>query len=278
MSALSQAALTDLIAERTAALLPTLDTTPIPAPTPTSASQLAAAIDHTLLKPTATSAQIRQLCQEAATHNFASVCVNPTWVALAAEELRTANAVVCTVIGFPLGATLTTAKVAETEAAIAQGAREVDMVLTIGHLKEENYAAVHADIVAVVTAAHAQNAIVKVIIETCLLTPAEKIAASLLVKAAGADFVKTSTGFSTGGATVADVQLMRRAVGPNLGIKAAGGVRSAADAFQMFAVGATRIGASAGVAILTSMATSGGVDDHPSQETQQHVAEGKQTY
>ncbi|MCB0085231.1 MAG: deoxyribose-phosphate aldolase, partial [Caldilineaceae bacterium] len=187
-----------------------------------------------------------------------------------AELLAAATSVVCTVIGFPLGATLTAAKVVETTAAIDAGAQEVDMVLNIGRLKDGEYAAVYSDIAAVVQVAHARQALVKVIIEACLLTQEEKVAASILTQEAGADFVKTSTVFSTGGATVADVQLMRLTVGPKMGIKAAGGVRSAADAFQMFAVGATRIGASAGVQIVQSLQT----DAAPMHND----TEGKTTY
>ncbi|MEZ4615244.1 MAG: deoxyribose-phosphate aldolase [Caldilineaceae bacterium] len=195
------------------------------------------------------------ICQEAATHDFASVCINPTWVPLCTELLADAQSVVCTVIGFPLGATLTATKVAETREVVALGAREVDMVMNIGRLKDGDHVAVAADIAAVVEAAHGLNALVKVIIETCLLSQEEKIVAALLTQAAGADFVKTSTGFNSGGATVDDVRLLRLAVGPAMGVKAAGGVRSAADALQMIGVGATRLGASAGVKIVESLQT-----------------------
>lgn len=253
MSRSSQRALAALIDDRTPALLHA-DTAPmIIGPVDYSAAQLAATIDHTLLKPEATSGQIRQLCQEAAAHGFASVCVNPTWVALCAEVLADSLPVVCTVVGFPLGATLTTVKAAEAQAVLQLGATEVDMVLNIGLLKEKAYADLYSDIAAVVDVAHAAGALVKVIIEACLLSQEEKIAAALVTQAAGADFVKTSTGFSSGGATLADVRLLRLAVGSEMGVKAAGGVRSAEDARQMIGVGATRLGASAGVKIMESL-------------------------
>ncbi|MEZ4675001.1 MAG: deoxyribose-phosphate aldolase [Caldilineaceae bacterium] len=187
--------------------------------------------------------------------------MNPTWVPLCTELLADAQSVVCTVIGFPLGATLTATKVAETREVVALGAREVDMVMNIGRLKDGDHVAVAADIAAVVEAAHGLNALVKVIIETCLLSQEEKIVAALLTQAAGADFVKTSTGFNSGGATVDDVRLLRLAVGPAMGVKAAGGVRSAADALQMIGVGATRLGASAGVKIVEE-STDGGRSVH----------------
>ncbi|MEZ4867112.1 MAG: deoxyribose-phosphate aldolase [Caldilineaceae bacterium] len=264
-----QKRLADLIAIRTPAILAeTDDGAAVTLPTLTPAA-VAAMIDHTLLKPEATKAQIEQLCREARDFGFASVCVNPTWVALCAKHLAQARAKVCTVIGFPLGAGLTTIKAQETEAVIRLGAQEVDMVINIGRLKDGAWAEVYGDIAAVVESAHTAardaDVLVKVIIETALLTPAEKVAASLLTLDAGADFVKTSTGFSSGGATVADVRLMRRTVGPRLGIKAAGGIRTGADAQQMIAAGATRLGASAGVSIVRSLqpaadATTGGSD------------------
>lgn len=207
-------------------------------------------IDHTLLKPDATQDEIAQLCYEARAHHFASVCVNPAHVKLAAQLLRGSDVPVCTVVGFPLGATPATVKAYETQQAIRDGATEIDMVINIGALKSGDYRVVYEDIGAVVRTAHAANALVKVIIEAALLTDEEKVIASQLSKAAGADYVKTSTGFGPGGATVADVALMRRVVGPGLGVKAAGGVRSYADAKAMIAAGATRIGASAGVAIV----------------------------
>jgi deoxyribose-phosphate aldolase len=210
---------------------------------------LASLIDHTLLKPDATREEVEQLCREAAQFCFASVCVNPNWVALCRELLRGSGVKVCTVIGFPLGAHLPDTKVYETKRAIEQGAEEVDMVINIGALKSRDYALVEQDIHGVVTAA-AGRALVKVILETALLTRDEKVMGSTLAKAAGADFVKTSTGFGGGGATVEDVQLMRETVGPEMGVKASGGVRSREDAEKLVAAGATRLGASAGVKIV----------------------------
>jgi deoxyribose-phosphate aldolase len=207
-------------------------------------------IDHTLLKADATQDQVAQLCYEARAHHFASVCVNPAHVKLAAELLRGSDVLVCTVVGFPLGATPPTVKAFETTQAIRDGATEIDMVINIGALKSKDYQAVYEDIGAVVRAAHAGNALVKVIIEAALLNDEEKVIASQLSKAAGAEYVKTSTGFGPGGATVADITLMRKVVGPEMGIKAAGGVRNLADAQAMIAAGATRIGASAGVKIV----------------------------
>jgi len=207
-------------------------------------------IDHTLLKPDASQDQIARLCYEARTYQFASVCINPTHVKLAAQLLKGSKVDVCTVVGFPLGATPATVKAYETQQAVRDGATEIDMVINIGALKSQDYNPVFEDIGAVVRTAHAANALVKVIIEAALLTDEEKVIACQLSKAAGADFVKTSTGFGPGGATVADVTLMRRVVGPNIGVKAAGGVGSYSDAQEMVAAGATRIGASAGVAIV----------------------------
>lgn len=206
-------------------------------------------IDHTLLKPDATADQIAQLCFEARKYEFASVCVNPTHVKLCSDLLSGSPVKVCTVVGFPLGASPTDVKVFETETAIQDGATEIDMVINIGALKARDLDLVAKDIDAVVRMAHASGALVKVIIETALLTNEEKEIASLLTKQAGADYVKTSTGFSGGGATVEDVELMRRVVGPEMGIKAAGGVKDYEDAKKMVAAGATRIGASAGVKI-----------------------------
>jgi deoxyribose-phosphate aldolase len=213
-------------------------------------TNVARLIDHTLLKADASQDQIAQLCYEARTHHFASVCVNPAHVKLSAQLLKGSDVAVCTVVGFPLGATPPTVKAYETQQAIRDGATEIDMVINIGALKSEDYKTVYEDIAAVVRAAHAGNALVKVIIEAALLNDEEKVIASQLTKAAGADFVKTSTGFGPGGATVADVALMRRVVGPNLGVKAAGGVSNYADAQAMISAGATRIGASAGVRIM----------------------------
>lgn len=207
-------------------------------------------IDHTILKPDATPDQIAQLCYEARKYEFASVCVNPTHVKMCAELLRGSPVKVCTVVGFPLGASSTDVKVFETETALRDGATEIDMVINIGALKGKDYELVAKDINAVVRMAHAAGALVKVIIETALLTDQEKEIACLLAKEAGADYVKTSTGFSSGGATVEDIALMRRVVGPEMGIKAAGGVSSYEDAEKMVFAGATRIGASAGVKIV----------------------------
>jgi deoxyribose-phosphate aldolase len=211
---------------------------------------LAKMIDHTLLKPDATQQEIAQLCFEAKKYGFASVCVNPTWVPLCAQLLKDSPVKVCTVIGFPLGATSSETKAFETRTAIEQGATEIDMVINIGALKARDLETVAKDIRGVVNAAHAKNIIVKVIIETALLTDEEKTIASLISKEAGADFVKTSTGFAGGGATVHDVELMRKTVGPQMGVKASGGVRTYEDAASMIKAGATRIGASAGVKII----------------------------
>lgn len=211
---------------------------------------LAKYIDHTLLKPDATQQEIAQLCYEARKYGFASVCVNPSWVSLCAQLLKGSEVRVCTVIGFPLGATSSESKAFETETAIRQGATEIDMVINIGALKARDLETVARDIRGVVNAAHARGVIVKVIIETALLSDEEKTIASLIAKEAGADFVKTSTGFAGGGATVHDVELMRKAVGPQMGVKASGGVKTYEDAASMIKAGATRIGASAGVKII----------------------------
>jgi deoxyribose-phosphate aldolase len=211
---------------------------------------LAMMIDHTLLKPDATPDQIAQLCFEARKYGFASVCINPAWVKLAAQLLQGSPVKVCTVIGFPLGATAPEVKAFETQNAIEQGATEIDMVINVGALKARDLELVARDVRGVVAAARAGGAVVKVIIEAVLLTDEEKTIACLLSKEAGADFVKTSTGFAGGGATVHDVELMRRVVGPEMGVKAAGGVRTYADAESMIKAGATRIGASAGVKII----------------------------
>jgi deoxyribose-phosphate aldolase len=219
---------------------------------------LASLIDHTLLRADATAAEIRQLCAEARKYRFASVCVNPYWVPLAAAELSGSPVKVCTVVGFPLGANSTATKVAETQNAVHQGAAEIDMVINIGELKGGNYDAVRADIAAVGEVAHQGGAILKVILETALLDDRQKVIASTLAKETGAEFVKTSTGFSTGGATVHDVALMRATVGEAMGVKASGGIRSLEDLKKMTAAGATRIGASAGVKIMESEAAEGG--------------------
>lgn len=211
--------------------------------------EIANYIDHTLLKAEATQSQIETLCEEAKEYSFCSVCVNPTWVSLAANLLKGTDVKVCTVIGFPLGATTAETKAFETVNAIHNGAKEIDMVINVGALKGGDIETVKRDIEAVVNAAKDQ-ALVKVIIETSLLTDEEKVTACRLSVEAGADFVKTSTGFSTGGATVTDIKLMRKTVGPNIGVKASGGVRTAADAKAMIEAGATRIGASSGVNIV----------------------------
>ena len=205
-------------------------------------------IDHTLLKQDATGKQIDCLLSEARKYDFASVCVNPAWVEHAKKGLEGTDVKVCTVVGFPLGATTSVVKAFETKEAIQNGADEIDMVINVGALKSGNLALVESDIRAVVEASG--DKLVKVIIEACLLTDQEKVVACQLAQKAGADFVKTSTGFSTGGATVADVTLMRETVGPKMGVKAAGGARSYADALAFVEAGATRIGTSAGVAIL----------------------------
>ncbi|HEM4051209.1 TPA: deoxyribose-phosphate aldolase [Streptococcus suis] len=205
-------------------------------------------IDHTILKPETSKEQVAQILAEAKEYDFASVCVNPTWVTYAAQELKDSDVKVCTVIGFPLGANTPAVKAFETKDAIENGADEIDMVINIGALKSKNDELVLEDIKAVVEASG--DKLVKVIIETCLLTEEEKVKACQLSKEAGADFVKTSTGFSTGGATVEDVALMRKTVGSDMGVKASGGARSYEDAIAFIEAGATRIGASSGVAIM----------------------------
>lgn len=214
-----------------------------------SARDWASLIDHTLLKPEATEDDIKRLCEEAARFHFASVCVNPTWVKASACHLKGTGVPVCTVIGFPLGATLPDVKAYEARRAIFDGAREVDMVINIGALKSGDDCAVEHDIRSVVEVAHEVGVTCKVIIETALLTDEEKVRACLAAKNAGADFVKTSTGFAKGGATVSDIALMRQVVGPELGVKASGGVKGLEDARKMVEAGATRIGASVGVKI-----------------------------
>ena len=204
-------------------------------------------IDHTILKPEATEAAVQKIIDEAKEYNFFSVCINPCWVAFASEQLADTDVAVCTVIGFPLGANTPEVKAAD---AIKNGANEVDMVINIGALKSQQYDYVRQDIQGVVDAAKGK-ALVKVIIETALLTDEEKVKACELAKEAGADFVKTSTDFSTGGAKVADIRLMRETVGPDMGVKASGGVHNAEEALAMIEAGATRIGASTGVAIVS---------------------------
>ncbi len=221
-----------------------------------AADGIARLIDHTLLKPDATEEQIKKLCQEALEFSFASVCVNPSWVPLAAKLLEGSLVKVCTVIGFPLGATTPTTKAIETRDAIANGAREIDMVINVGALKSGDDQLVLRDIEAVVAAARGQ-ALVKVILDTALLTKEEIVKACLLAKRAGADFVKTSTGFGGGGATVEDIALMRQTVGEGMGVKASGGIRDRKSAEALVAAGASRIGASASVAIATGKAPGG---------------------
>jgi deoxyribose-phosphate aldolase len=213
-------------------------------------SGVAAMIDHTLLKPDATRQNIEELCREAAQFHFATVCVNPVWVALCARLLAASGVGVCSVVGFPLGATMPDVKRYETQRAIFDGAREIDMVINVGALKSGDLRVVERDIEAVVMPCRECGALSKVIIEAALLTDDEKVTACTLAKAAGADYVKTSTGFGPGGATAADVALMRRVVGAEMGVKAAGGVRDLDSVNAMIAAGATRVGASAGVKIV----------------------------
>jgi deoxyribose-phosphate aldolase len=215
-----------------------------------SARDVASLIDHTILKPEATRQDVERICKEALEHHFASVCVNPVFVPLAAGILRGSKVKICAVIGFPLGANLSGSKVEEARAALVAGAEELDMVIHVGGLKAGDNDAVLADIRGVVQAVHAGGAICKVIIETCLLTEEEKERACRMACEAGADFVKTSTGFNTSGATLADVALMRRIVGPTVGVKASGGVRTLDDLVKMVDAGATRIGTSGGVKIV----------------------------
>lgn len=215
---------------------------------------IAGLIDHTLLKPDATESDIRKVCVEARRFSFASVCVNPYWVPVVASELKSTAVKVCTVVGFPLGASATATKAAEAETAVRAGAQEIDMVINVGELKGGKSDTVRADIRAVVEASHRNGAIVKVILETALLTDEEKAIGCTMSKLAGADFVKTSTGFGGGGATTHDIALMRSVVGPDMGVKASGGVRTLDDLRKMAAAGATRIGASASVKIMQEAA------------------------
>ena len=211
---------------------------------------IAAMIDHTLLKPEATAAQVEKLCAEAAEYHFASVCVNPVYIPLAARLLKDTGVKVCCVVGFPLGAIAPEQKAAEAASCAAMGAEELDMVIHVGAAKAGDWALVQRDIEGVVKAAAGRT--VKFIIETCLLTDEEKVKACEAAKAAGAHFVKTSTGFSTGGATTHDIALMRKTVGPKMGVKASGGIRDYATAMAMIEAGANRIGASAGIAIVAA--------------------------
>ncbi len=228
---------------------PVVETAP-----PLSRRQVAQLIDHTLLRPGATAAEVRSLCAEAREHGFFSVCVNPARTGLCVAELQGSEVVVCTVAGFPLGASATETKLAEAETALRLGATEVDMVVNVGALKDGEYERVRAEIAALAAICHGSGALLKVILETCLLTDEEKATGCRLSVEAGADFVKTSTGFSTGGATAADVALMRATVGPDVGVKASGGIRTLDDLEAMVAAGASRIGASASVAIVQAIA------------------------
>jgi deoxyribose-phosphate aldolase len=222
-----------------------------------NSSTVASLIDHTLLKPEATESDIGRLCAEARQWGFASVCLNPCWVVFASKALRGSPVKVCTVVGFPLGANTAEIKLAEAAAALHQGALELDMVQNIGALRSGALGLVSKEIQELATLAHTHAALLKVILETCLLSQEQKIIACRLAVEAGADFVKTSTGFSSSGATVADIELMRRTVGPAVGVKASGGVRTLAALRQMVAAGATRIGTSSGVAIIGELAAEG---------------------
>ena len=243
----SQSHLSELGVERIAMCHPTKN-----------CSQIAKTVDHTLLKPNATQEEVAKLCEEAREYCFASVCVNPSYVALSARLLKGSGVKVCTVIGFPLGSTTPTVKGIEARDAIANGADEIDMVINIGALKSGNDAVVLGDIQTVREATRGR--VLKVILETTLLTDDEKVRACLMSKQAGADFVKTSTGFSGGGATVDDVKLMRQTVGPLMGVKASGGIRDTATAKAMISAGATRLGTSASIAIVTDQKPAGGKD------------------
>ncbi|MFI7484293.1 deoxyribose-phosphate aldolase [Kocuria sp. M1R5S2] len=218
--------------------------------TPSSLRRLASAIDHTLLKPEASREQIAALCAQARQHGFASVCTNPLWAGFVREQLAGSEVLTCVVVGFPLGASATAVKAFEAATAVAAGAQEIDMVIDIAAARAGERETLEADIRAVAEAAHAGGAKLKVILETCLLTDEQKVLACRAAVAAGADYVKTSTGFSTGGATVADVRLMRETVGPEIGVKASGGIRTREDALAMLEAGASRIGASGGPALL----------------------------
>jgi deoxyribose-phosphate aldolase len=242
--------------EQALATPPTLDIAPAAA-TP---AELAAMIDYTLLKPEAGEEQVRTHIAEAIEFGFASVCLNPIWTPLCADLLAGTPVKTCTVIGFPLGATLPAIKVFEVETVANLGADEVDMVLAVGQLRDGDYHLVYRDIAEVADAAHQHDLILKVILETGLLTDEQKIAACVIAQEAGADFVKTATGFSGGGATVPDVALMRRVVGPGMGVKAAGGIRTAADALRMVAAGANRLGTSGGVRIMHELRSGALVD------------------
>lgn len=213
---------------------------------------IASLIDHTLLKPDATRAQIKKLCDEARTHKFCSVCINPFYVAQATKDLKGSGVKVCTVVGFPLGSVPASTKIAETKTALEQGADEIDMVMNIAAAKSGDWDIVENEIQGLAEMCHKSGALLKVILETCLLTDEEKMKACECSWKAGADFVKTSTGFSTGGATVADVALMRKTVGQNLGVKASGGIKDITVAQAMINAGATRLGTSSGILLVTT--------------------------
>jgi deoxyribose-phosphate aldolase len=219
-------------------------------PAPATPQAVAALIDHTILKPDATDADVARLCEEALTHTFASVCVNPVFAQQVTAALRGSPVRTCVVVGFPLGANLTATKVAETHSALAQGATEIDMVIQVGALKSNHDTAYSADVAAVCAACHQGNAICKVILETCLLSEEEKVRAARLAVTAGADFVKTSTGFGSYGATFEDVTLLRTVVGPHHGVKASGGIKNLDTLLKMVSAGANRIGTSSGVKIV----------------------------
>jgi deoxyribose-phosphate aldolase len=226
------------------------EATPSVQPAAADAGSIAGYIDHTLLKPEASEADVLKVCAEAAEYGFKSVCVNPIWVKTVKNALKGSGVLTCSVAGFPLGATPTDVKTFEARGAVLDGADEVDMVINIAAARAGDTGALTEDISAVAEAVHASGAILKVIIETAMLTDDQKVLACQAAVEAGADFVKTSTGFNGGGATAGDIALMRRTVGPDLGVKASGGVRSLADAQAMIAAGATRIGASSGIAIV----------------------------
>lgn len=238
------------IGDEVLAKLPDPGLSTVPVGEPVTRASIAHLIDHTLLKPEATKEEILHLCAEARQYCFASVCVNPYWVPVASAALAGSGIAVCTVVGFPLGANTTETKRDEAELAIRQGATEIDMVINVGALRSGDYETVRSDICAVAEASHRGGAIVKTILETALLDDRQKAVACTLAKMAGADFVKTSTGFGPGGATVHDIALMCLAVGPGMGVKAAGGIRTLEDLRKMVAAGATRIGASASVKIV----------------------------
>lgn len=231
----------------------------------TNPQAVAALIDHTLLKPEATQQDIVRVCEEARAFQFASVCINPCWVSFAAEALAGTGVHVCTVIGFPLGANDSRTKIAEADLALTQGAKEIDMVQNIGALRSRDFHMLYKEVGDLADIAHSYGGFLKVILETCLLTDEQKVISCRIAQQSQADFVKTSTGFSSGGATIADVQLMRRTVGTQMGVKASGGIRTLVNLQEMVAAGANRIGASAGVAIIREL-HSGSTPPHAAGE------------